>query len=358
MTQATSRTWLIRGAIAAAAVAGGLYLWSALRPAGLPEGIVSGNGRIEAVEIDIAAKTPGRIKEILANEGQMVRAGEVVARMDTETLGAQLAEARAQHAQALNSVRIAETQVHQRQSERASAQATVRQRAAELQAAKRRYARSETLAREGATPKQERDDNEAAVEGALASVEAAKAQLASQDAGVASARSQVIGARSSVDAARATIERIEADIRDSDLRAPRAGRIQFRVAQPGEVVGGGGRVMNLVDLTDVYMTFFVPATAAGRMGIGSEVRLVLDARPQNVIPARISFVSDVAQFTPKTVETASEREKLMFRVRARIDPELLRRHLEHVKTGLPGMAYVRIDPKTPWPDHLANVVKG
>ena len=158
-------------------------------------------------------------------------------------------------------------------------------------------------------------------------------------------------------APRATIARIEADIRDSDLKAPRGGRIQYRVAQPGEVVAGGGRVMNLVDLTDVYMTFFLPETVAGRVRIGSEVRLVLDAAPDVVIPAKISFVADVAQFTPKTVETQSERQKLMFRVRAKIDPALLQRHIALVKTGLPGMAYVRIDSQAAWPDKLSNLVK-
>ena len=357
MTQTTGKTWFIRGAIVAAVVAVAVILWSLLRPADLPEGIVSGNGRLEALEIDISAKTPGRIRDIVAEEGQLVKAGEVVAHMDVETLSAQLSEAKAQLAQALNAVQIAQTQVGQRQSERAAALATVRQREAELNAARKRLGRSETLAREGATPTQERDDNQAAVEGASATVEAARAQLASADANIAAARSQVIGARSNVDAARATIARIEADIRDSDLKAPRGGRIQYRVAQPGEVVAGGGRVMNLVDLTDVYMTFFLPETVAGRVRIGSEVRLVLDAAPDVVIPAKISFVADVAQFTPKTVETQSERQKLMFRVRAKIDPALLQRHIALVKTGLPGMADVRIDSQAAWPDKLSNLVK-
>ncbi|MDE8652110.1 HlyD family secretion protein [Novosphingobium album (ex Liu et al. 2023)] len=351
-----SRTWLIRGGIAAAVAVLAVIAWSVLKPAGLPDGIVSGNGRLEAVEIDVSAKTPGRIREIVADEGQLVKAGQIVAYMDTDVLRAQLAEAQAQLAQAINAVQIAETQVIQRQSERASALATVRQREAELNAARKRLGRSETLAREGATPMQERDDDRAAVEGASATVEAARAQLASVDAAITVARSQVIGAGSNVDAVRATIERIKADIADSDLRAPRSGRVQYRVAQPGEVVAGGGRVLNLVDLSDVYMTFFLPETVAGRVGLGSEVRLVLDAAPEYVIPAKISFVADVAQFTPKTVETESERQKLMFRVRARIDPALLRRHIDHVKTGLPGMAYVRVDPRAPWPANLARVV--
>jgi HlyD family secretion protein len=80
---------------------------------------------------------------------------------------------------------------------------------------------------------------------------------------------------------------------------------------------------------------------------------VLDAAPQWVIPASVSFVADVAQFTPKTVETASERQKLMFRVRGRLDPELLRKFNQEVKTGLPGMAYVRLDAAKVWPDRLA-----
>ncbi|KAK0332074.1 hypothetical protein LTR94_026367, partial [Friedmanniomyces endolithicus] len=163
----------------------------------------------------------------------------------------------------------------------------------------------------------------------------------------------VIGSRSRVEAGRATIQRIEADINDSSLRAPRDGRVQYRVAQPGEVVTAGGRVLSLVDLSDVTISFFLPATAAGRVAIGSEARIVLDAIPDYPIPARISFVADVAQFTPKTVETQSEREKMMFRVKARIDPALLRKHIAQVKTGLPGMAYVRIDPGVAWPASLA-----
>lgn len=354
----SQKTWATRGAIMAATIVAGLSLWQLGRPADLPEGIASGNGRIEAVEIDVSAKAPGRIREILVDEGAFVQAGQVVARMDTDVLKAQRAEAQAQLAQALNAVQIAESQVAQQQSNRAAALAGVRQREAELGAARKRLARSTTLAREGATAVQERDDNEAQVEGVGAAVEAARAQLAASNAAITTARNQVIGAYSQVDAARATIERIEADIRDGDLKAPTAGRVQYRVAQPGEVIGGGGRVLNLVNLGDVYMTFFLPEAVAGRVALGSDVRIVLDAAPDRVIPAKVSFVADVAQFTPKTVETQSERQKLMFRVKAQIDRKLLERNIAQVKTGLPGMAYVRVSPQTEWPAKLAvNVPK-
>ena len=157
-------------------------------------------------------------------------------------------------------------------------------------------------------------------------------------------------------AAQAAIESIVADINDSTLRSPREGRVQYRVAQPGEVLSSGGRVLNIVDLSDVYMTFFLPTEQAGRIQMGSEVRLVLDAAPQYVIPATASFVADVAQFTPKTVETEEERQKLMFRIRAKISPELLREHIQYVKTGLPGMAYVRIAQDAEWPAHLTEAL--
>ena len=349
---ASQKTWLMRGGIAAAAIAVALLLWQVLKPGGLPDGIVSGNGRIEAVEIDVSAKSPGRIREILVDEGAFVKAGQVVAHMDTDTLVAQKAEAEAQLAQAQNAIQIAQSQVAQQQSNRAAALAGVRQREAELNAARKRLTRSATLANEGATAVQERDDDQAQVEGAAAAVEAARAQLAAVDSAITSARNQVIGARSQVDAVRATIQRIEADIRDSDLKAPTAGRVQYRVAQPGEVVAGGGRVLNLVNLGDVYMTFFLPETVAGKVALGSEVRLVLDAAPDRVIPAKVSFVADVAQFTPKTVETESERQKLMFRVKAQIDRQLLERYITQVKTGLPGMAYVRVDAGAQWPAKL------
>jgi len=110
-------------------------------------------------------------------------------------------------------------------------------------------------------------------------------------------------------------------------------------------------VATLVDLTDVTMSFFLPERAAGRVAIGSEARLILDAAPGVVIPARVDFVASVAQFTPKTVETESERQKMVFKVQARVAPELLARYREQVKTGLPGMAYVRIGEE-PWPARL------
>ena len=338
MSQPSSRTLFKALAVLVTLVVVGLVVWNELRPSGLGEGFAAGNGRIEATEIDVATKSPGRVLEILVDEGDFVQPGQVLARMDTEVLQAQLNQARAQLRQGENAILTAQSLVAQRESEKAAAEAGVAQRQAELTAARKRYQRTETLVARNAMPRQQLDDHLAAMQSA--------------EAALAAARSQVIEAQSAVEAAQAGVDRLQADIRDSELKSDRLVRVQYRVAQPGEVLGAGGRLLNLVDLADVYMTFFLPERQAGRVAIGAEARLVVDAAPHYVIPARISYVASVAQFTPKTVETESEREKLMFRVKARIDPQLLKRHMEQVKTGLPGMAYLKLDADAQWPDQL------
>ncbi len=348
-------TWLA-GALVLIGVA--VLAWQRFGPGTRDEGLASGNGRIEAVEIDVAAKSPGRLKEILVREGEFVTAGQVIAVMDTLSLEAQRQQAQAQSRQAGDAVTTARSQLAQRQSEKAAANATAGQRQAELDVARKRGARITELASKGVASQQAADDARAAVESATASLGAARAQAAATEAAIATARTQISGAQSAVEAARAAVARIQSEIDDSILKAPRDGRVQYLVAHPGEVVGAGGRVLNMVDLSDVYMTFFLPTAQAGRVGMGTEVRIVLDAAPGYVIPATVSFVADVAQFTPKTVETKSEREKLMFRVRAQIPPALLKKYIVKVKTGLPGVAYVRLDPQAPWPERLQqNIVQ-
>jgi HlyD family secretion protein len=359
----------------------GVFLWRQLQPSGLPEGLASGNGRIEATEIDVATKTAGRVKEILVNDGDFLKAGDIVARMDTQTLEAELRQAQAQarqarQAKATAAAVVAQREqakaaaaavVAQREQAKAAAAAVVAQRQSELALAEKEFTRSQQMAFKGLISQQQLDIDYTRYKSATAALSAATSQLVEAQSTIAAAisqvaeaqfaievaTSQVAEAQSALDAALATIERIEADIEDSILKSPRDGRVQYRVAQPGEVLGAGGRVLNLIDLTDVYMTFFLPTAAAGRVALSSEVRLVLDAFPQYVIPAQVSFIADEAQFTPKTVETASEREKLMFRVRAQISPDLLRKHITQVKTGLPGVAYVRLDPTVEWSANLA-----
>lgn len=353
MNEKLRKRILVLAVIAAAAAAAAIFLWSALRPTGPGEGFISGNGRLEATEINVSAKLAGRVEEILVREGELVAAGAPLVRMQVTVLLAQRDEARAMQQQAITSVQTAKAQVAMRQSELAAAQANIAQAKSDLDAATRRLVRSETLSKEGAASLQDLDDDRARVHSARAVVGAAEAQAVAARSAVEAARAQVVGAESSVTASAATVQRIEADIADSTLTSPRVGRVQYLIAQPGEVVSAGAPILNLVDVSDVYMTFFLPETVAGRVALGSEVRVILDAAPQYVFPARVSFVSDTAQFTPKTVETADERQKLMFRVRAHADRALVERYIEQVKTGLPGVAWLKLDPEARWPESLA-----
>jgi HlyD family secretion protein len=403
----------------------------------LPAGFASGNGRIEATEYDIATKRAGRLAAVVVMEGALVEPGQVVARMDTQDLEADLRQAQAQLTQAREDKRRAAAAVVQRTSELRSAAAAIAQRESDLGRAEAAIAQRESdveraaaaiaqresaidaadaaiaqreselglatkelerarmllaqglvaqqaldealnkrqtaeagLAHQRATRQtaeaalvearaQQRTAAGAVVEAraqrqaSVAALDQERARTQAAEAAVEAARIDVNYREAAIAAASAHIDRITADITDSTLRSPVLGRVQVRVAQPGEVLAAGGRVLNLIDLSDVFMTFFLPTAEAGRVALGAEIRLVLDAVPQYVIPARASFVADVAQFTPKTVETKSEREKLMFRVKAQIPVELLRQHIARVKTGLPGVAYVRLDPKMEWPAHLA-----
>lgn len=144
---------------------------------------------------------------------------------------------------------------------------------------------------------------------------------------------------------------------DATLYASGAARILYRLAQPGEVLGSGGKILTLVSLEDAYMEFFLPASEAPpRVHIGDEARIVADIMPDMAIPATVMFVSPQAQFTPKQVETLTERENLMFRVRVRIPPELVAARINQVKTGVRGLVWVRlarVDGSLPdWPAGL------
>lgn len=351
-----NKNTIILGGVAVVAVIGWLA-WGRLQPAALPAGFASANGRIEATEVDIAALTGGRIAQITVTEGDLVSTGDVLVQMDVVQLNAQKRQAEAQLARAEIGVETAKALVAQAEAQDRAAQAAVDQAGSVAEAAALRLRRSEQLAKTNAISQQVLDDDRARDAQARAGVASADANRAAALAGVSSAKAQVVDADATVEAAKASIDAIQATLNDATLTAPRSGRIQYRVAQEGEIVGSGGRILSLVDLSDVYMTVFLPTSQVGLVQVGSEVRLVMDAAQNLVIPATVSYVADVAQFTPKTVETADEREKLMFRVRARIDPELLARHIEYVKTGLPGMAWLRLDPEANWPDFLANVVK-
>jgi HlyD family secretion protein len=339
--------------VGAALMAGGVWVgWNRLQPTALPAYIAGGNGRLEATEVDIATRSGGRLQELRVHEGEEVRGGQVLAVMDTAMLDADIQRAQAQLTQSRNARLTLDALLAQREQAVVTAQAVVRQRDAELSMARKQLQRTQELVAKGFVSAQQLDQIQAQVQSASAAQSAALSQVAEARTAVTATRSQRVEGDSTVAAAQAALARIQADRNDTSLRAPRDGRVQVLAAQAGEVLGAGGRVLTLADLSDVQMSFFLPEVAVGRLAIGAEARLVLDAAPQFVIPAKVSFIASVAQFTPKTVETRDERQKMVFKVRARIDPALLAQYRDQVKTGLPGLAYVRLAADQPWPERL------
>jgi len=290
----------------------------------MPEGIVKTNGRLEATQVDVSAKYPGRLIDITVEEGSEVKAGQVVGRISSPEYEAQL--------------RAAQANVEKAKQAMAEAESLIDQRNAVLAAAKSDFERGQQLVEKSIITQQTFDQRRRNYEGAQASVQGAIAQ-----------RDQ---AQHAIKSSEAEVQRIESVLHDLILVSPRTGRVQYQLARNGEVVPAGGKVLTVLDLQDVYMTVFLPAATAGRLMIGDEARVILDPVPQFVIPASISFVATDAQFTPKTVETADEREKLMFRVKLQIDANVLEQFSRRVKTGVRGLGVVRTKTATAWPNDL------
>lgn len=308
-----------------AAGAGGGWYYLAHRQV-LPPGFVAGNGRIEASEIDIATKYAARVQDVAVEEGDLVKVGAVIARMDTRDLEAQL--------------RSAEAQVQQALQTRSQVQAEIVQRRSELDLADKDLQRALVLVGKNYVPEQKVDQQRNIRRTAQATLDAAQAKLGASEAAIRTAQAEA--------------DRLRDLVADGVLAAPRSGRILFRLAEPGEVLAAGGRVATLLDLTDVYMTVFMPSDVAGRIAVGADARIVIDAASDTPVPGKVSFVSPRAQFTPKEVETRSERDRMMFRVKVRVPQALVQRYIAQVKTGVTGMAYIRLDDKATWPDWLES----
>jgi HlyD family secretion protein len=319
------RAPLILALTAIAALGGGGYLyWSQQLATRTPPGLASANGRIEVERVDIAAKLAGRVAEIRVKEGDFVEKDAVVARLDTAELLAQLAAAKASVQRAAATIGRSEADIAIREAQHNLAEVEMR-RAAEL---------------------------EQRAAGTRAELDRRSAQHLVAAAEIQGARAASAEAKAAKEVAEAQVVQIEATLNDMVLRTPVAGRVEYKLAQAGEVVAAGGRLVTILDLSDVYMTIFLPTSEAGRVALGSDARIVLDAAPNYVIPATVSFVAAEAQFTPKTVETANEREKLMYRVKLAIDPKVLDSYRDYVKAGLTGNAYVKVLHDAAWPAQL------
>ena len=319
------RRWLHTAniVVVALAIAAAAWWWLHTGP-DLPPGFASGNGRIEADEVDIDTKFAGRIVALRADEGDQVKTGQVLAVMDTRDLEAQLQQYQQLVLEAGHTLD--------------QARANYTQQEAVVKFARQQVERSRYLVPRGYATQQTLDQQQQQLDSAIAT-------LSADDAAIGAAEKAMVAATHQV-------ELYQVNIADNSLTAPKDGPIEYRVANIGEVLPAGGKVFTMLDASYVYMDIYLPTTRAGRVRIGSEARIVLDAYPAHVIPARVVFVASQAQFTPKTVETRDERDKLMFRVRVQIDRDRLEGRAALIRSGLPGEAYVRIEEEAAWPANL------
>ncbi|HBK08672.1 MAG TPA: secretion protein HylD [Acetobacteraceae bacterium] len=320
------RRWLKPALLVLVLLIGGIGagLWWLYPRGGLPPGIAFGNGRLEADEIDIGTKFAGRIAKLLADEGDVVKAGQVVAVMDTQDLQVSLQRAAAL---VLQAQRIID-----------EAQANLVQQDTQVLLARQQLDRARALVPKGFETREVLDQRQQQLDGALAARHATIARIEQ--------------AKFAMEAATHDVRLYQVNIADNSLVAPKDGRVQYRVANVGEVLPAGGKVFTILDTGYVYMDIYLPTLDAGRVRPGSDARIVLDAYPAYPIPCHVVFIASQAQFTPKDVETKNERDKLMFRVRVRVDPELLKTRADKVRSGLPGVGYVRTDPAVAWPPFL------
>jgi HlyD family secretion protein len=319
-----SRLALLVALLIAGAGAGiGWFWWQQHHPR-LPPGIAWGNGRLEADQIDIDTKFAGRIAKLFVDQGDMVTTGQVVAMMDTRDFEASLKKSQALVSQAQRALDEAKANLVQQQTQ--------------VKLAQQELDRTSALVPKGFATVELLDRRRQQMNGAVAAENAATHRVAE--------------AQHALDAATHDVELYRVNILDNTLVAPRDGPIEYRVANTGEVLPAGGKVFTMLDASYVYMDIYLPTAEAGRVRIGSDARIVLDAYPDHVIPAKVVFVASQAQFTPKTVETKAERDKLMFRIRVRIDPNRLKGREAMIRSGLPGVAYVATDPSLAWPARL------
>jgi len=322
----TSWRWLSVLLILAGSAAGlGAAYWWTHRTPPLPPGIASGNGRLEADPIDIATKFAGRVVELRVNEGDMVQAGQPLAIMDTRGL--------------LQSLEKAQAEVELQQKAILEAEAILEQIRTQVQLAEQQLDRTSTLLKNGWATREVFDQRSQQLNTARAAERASSARI-----------NQI---QNALEAAQHDVELIKVNIADNTLVAPRDGQIQYRIANIGEVLPVGGKVFTLLDVGYLYMDIYLPTGTAGRVRTGDEARIVLDAYPGKPIRAKVTFISPQAQFTPKMVETQTERDKLMFRVRVRVDSDELG-GMARMPSGVPGMAYVRFDGQVQWPPALSG----
>ncbi len=296
---------------------------------------ISASGTIEAVEVTISSKLSGQVEKVNVREGDNIKAGEMLAVIDSSSLGIQLEQAEA-------GTELAEAQLElvlkgARAEDIRQAEEALKQAEANLAVAEQDWQRLRTLAeRESATQKQ-RDDAEARYKVAFAQHETAKQAL--EKARKLARPEEIRAARARLNQASAARDLIKKSIADSTILSPISGIVTHKIVEAGEFVVPGSPILTVADLANVHLEIYVPEKELGRIRLGQSAEVKIDSFPDGVFTGKVIFISPEAEFTPKNVQTKEERVKLVFRVKIEIpNPEYI------LKPGMPADAVLRIEP--------------
>ena len=316
------KKWLI--ILLVIVIGAGVAFWrTGLINNSMPEGITAVNGRLELDRIDVATLYAGRVEEIYVEEGQAVSKDQPLARLSTTQISAQLNMAKAQKQRAVEAV--------------ARSQAEIESYRQQMNVAKLEWNNAKKLKRDNLVSATEVERRQSAYQAAQASVNAALAAQAE--------------AQAAVEQAQAQIDQIADMDKDMVIKSPIDGRVEYKIADVGNVLPAGGKVVSVLDLHDVYINVFLPATQFNQVKINDDARIVIDGL-EAVFPAKITYLAAQAQFTPKSVETTEERAKLMFKVKLQVPLETVNQYQNLLKGGMTALGYVKYDQKANWPDNL------
>lgn len=286
-------------------------------------GIAAVNGRLELKRLDIATLYPGRVEEILVQEGDEVKINQPLARLSSTISQTQVSGTLAQKKRAEETV------------SRALAEIDARQQQAKV--AKLELDNAFKLRRDNLISSTELERRQSAYNASLAAVNTTQAAKAEAEAAVAQAQAQ--------------LEKAQSQYEDMIIKAPKDGRLEYQIAEVGNVLGAGGKVVSVLDPTDTYINVFLTAQQMNQIQLGDEARIVIDGM-NAVFPAKITFVAHNAQFTPKSVETTEERAKLMFKVKLQIPVDIALKYKGLLKGGMTAIGYVKYDPQAQWVERL------
>ena len=286
-------------------------------------GIAAVNGRLELKRLDVATLYPGRVEEILVQEGDEVKINQPLARLSSTISQTQVSGALAQKKRAEETV------------SRALAEIDARQQQAKV--AKLELDNAFKLRRDNLISSTELERRQSAYNASLAAVNTTQAAKAEAEAAVTQAQAQ--------------LEKAQSQYEDMIIKAPKDGRLEYQIAEVGNVLGAGGKVVSVLDPTDTYINVFLTAQQMNQIKLGDDARIVIDGI-NAVFPAKITFVANNAQFTPKSVETTEERAKLMFKVKLQIPVDIALKYKGLLKGGMTAIGYVKYDPQAQWVEQL------